>query len=163
MIKKFFITLTVFTVLPFATWWLRHQEKTALRLGRELSDEEMNRAKKIGIKQPEQVRIHLVDRVPTPVPRFIESILQKRGFPAGNAAGMSMRYGIYAKKQFAQSKSLIAHELVHTHQYERFGSLRRFLKTYLLETMLVGYIHSPLEKEANATSEAILNSESSTN
>lgn len=162
MIKKFFITTAVFLLLPFATWWLWYQEKAALRLGRKLSDEEIILAKKIGIEQPEKIRIYLVDRVPTPVPRFIENMLQKRGFPAGNAAGMSMRYGIYVQAKFSHSKSLIAHELVHTHQYERFGSLSKFLRVYLQETMLLGYIHSPLEKEANTTSETILKNESTT-
>jgi len=133
LIKKFFITTAVFLLLPFATWWLWYQEKAALRLGRKLSDEEIILAKKIGIEQPEKIRIYLVDRVPTPVPRFIENMLQKRGFPAGNAAGMSMRYGIYVQA-----------------------------RVYLQETMLLGYIHSPLEKEANTTSETILKNESTT-
>ena len=149
-------------VLPFATWWLWHQERKALRLGRKLNDEEITWAKKIGIEHPEKIRIYLIDQVPTPAPTFIENILQKRGFPAGNAAGMSMRYGIYAKEKYASNKSLIAHELVHTHQYERFGSLSKFLIVYLKEVMLLGYNNSPLEHEANITSEIVLNSETIT-
>ncbi len=162
MIRKFFITtLAIYPVLPFATWWLRHQENIALQHGRKLSDEEIIWAEKIGITHPEKIRIHHLNKVPTPVPDFIEHFLQKRGFPAGNAAGMSMRYGIYIKEKHTNNRAIIAHELVHTHQYERLGGLWAFLKLYLQETMLLGYMHSPLEKEANTISKAVL-TESST-
>ncbi len=145
--------------MPFATWWLKHHEKFALRRGRKLSDEELLWSQKIGIKHADKVRILAINKIPTPLPSFIENFLQHRGFPAGNASGMCMRYGIYAKETNAHSKFLIAHELVHTQQYERLGSIWAFLKAYLQETTLLGYIHSPLEKEANATAEAILNND----
>jgi len=143
-------------MLPLTIWWVRHNEKIALRLGRKLSDEEMNWAMQIGIAHPEKVRILNVARIPTPVPHFIEKLLQRRGYPAGNAAGMCMRYGIYAKETYAHRKSLIAHELVHTHQFERLGGLWHFLNLYLKETMILGYANSPLEKEANCTAESMV-------
>lgn len=143
-------------MLPFVMWWVRHNEKIALRMGRKLSDEELDWANKIGILHPEKVRILNVTRIPSPVPHFIEKLLQSRGYPVGNAAGMCMRYGIYAKEKYAHQKCLIAHELVHTHQFERLGGIWRFLKKYLGETMILGYANSPLEMEANDTAEHIL-------
>lgn len=143
-------------MLPFAMWWVRHHEKIALRLGRPLNDEELQWAQQIGISAPYKVRILNVARIPTPVPNFIENLIQRKGYPAGNAAGMCMRYGIYAKETYAHRKSLIAHELVHTHQFERLGGIWYFLKTYLKETMTLGYVNSPLEKEANTIAEAIV-------
>jgi len=143
-------------MLPFAMWWVRHNEKIALRLGRKLSDEEMIWAKEIGIDHPEKVRILNVTRIPTPVPHFIEKIIERIGFPAVNAVGMCMRYGIYAKEKYATDKSIIAHELVHTQQYERLGGLWHFLKLYLKETMILGYANSPLEIEANCTAESVV-------
>ena len=143
-------------MLPFAIWWVRHNEKIALRLGRKLSDEETLWAQQIGIAHPDKVRILNVTKIPTPVPNFIERLIQRKGYPAGNAAGMCMRYGIYAQEIYAHRKSLIAHELVHTHQFERLGGIWHFLRIYLSETMILGYHNSPLEKEANTTAEAVV-------
>jgi len=143
-------------MLPFAIWWVRHNEKIALRMGRKLCDEELEWAKQIGILHPEKIRILNVATIPTPAPNFIEKLIQRKGYPAGSAAGMCMRYGIYAKETYAHRKSLIAHELVHTHQFERLGGIWHFLKTYLQETMLLGYANSPLEIEANHTAESLV-------
>lgn len=125
-------------------------------MGRKLSDEEMSWAKQIGIAYPEKIRILNVTRIPTPVPNFVENMLQHKGYPAGTAAGMCMRYGIYAKESHADRKSIIAHELVHTHQFERLGGLWHFLYIYLKETMILGYAHSPLEKEANCIADNLV-------
>ncbi|MEZ7956591.1 MAG: hypothetical protein QMC23_06615 [Rubritalea sp.] len=143
-------------MLPLTIWWVRHHEKIALRMGRKLGDEEMIWAIQIGIAHPEKVRILNVSRIPSPVPHFIEKLLQRRGYPTGNTAGMCMRYGIYTKETYAHKKSLIAHELVHTHQFERLGGLWHFLNLYLKETMILGYANSPLEIEANFTAESVL-------
>jgi hypothetical protein len=156
LIRKIFITLAIFIMLPLVIWWVRHNEKIALRLGRALTDEEMSWAKKIGIAHPEKIRILNVTRIPTAVPLYVEKLLQRKGYPAGSAAGMCMRYGIYAKESHAYKKSLIAHELVHTHQFERLGGLWHFLHIYLKETMILGYANSPLEKEANCTADSIV-------
>ncbi len=125
-------------------------------MGRKLNDEELDWAQQIGIAHPEKVRILNVAKIPTPVPNFIENLIQRKGYPAGSAGGMCMRYGIYAKEKYAHDKSLIAHELVHTHQFERLGGLWYFLKLYLQETLILGYANSPLEIEANSTADIIV-------
>lgn len=43
---------------------------------------------------------------------------------------------------------MIAHECVHTGQYERYGSAAGFLRTYLGECLEYGYLATPLEQEA---------------
>lgn len=143
-------------MLPFTMWWVRHNEKIALRMGRKLTGEEWQWADQIGISQPEKIRILSVAKIPTSLPHFIERFLQQRGYPAGTATGMCMRYGIYVKETEAHRKSLIAHEMVHTHQFERHGELWQFLKKYLTETMILGYANSPLEIEANNKAETLL-------
>lgn len=143
-------------MLPFAIWWVRHNEKIALRLGRPLSDDELDWARKLGILHPENVRVLNVTRIPSPVPEFIEKKLQKCGFPVGNAAGMCMRYGIYLAEEYSERQELLAHELVHTHQFERLGGLYSFLRIYLYETMFLGYRNAPLEAEANNKADQVL-------
>lgn len=118
LIRKALITSSIFFMLPFVMVWVRYHEKNALRHGRKLNDSEINWAKKIGITHPQDIRILSLERIPTPIPHFIEKLIQKLEFPAGNASGMCMRYGIYTKQLHANNKSLIAHELVHTHLHQ---------------------------------------------
>ena len=156
LLKKILITIVTFVVTPFAWWWLRYNEKIALRLGRELNDEELAWAEQLQMLHPEKIRVLHVTRIPSPVPQFIENFIQKRGFPVGNAAGMCMRYGIYVVEKYSHSKSLLAHEMVHTHQFERLGGMWYFLREYLYQTMLLGYINAPLEHEANAKAKQVI-------
>jgi hypothetical protein len=45
-------------------------------------------------------------------------------------------------------RRLVAHELAHTMQYERLGSVRAFLRQYLVECLTTGYAGAALELEA---------------
>ena len=127
LLKKFLITILTFIALPFAWWWLRRNEKIALRLGRALNEEELRWAELLEIQHPQKIRVLNVTRMPSPVPQSIENFMQRRGFPVGNAAGMCMRYGIYVVEKYAHRKTLLAHEMVHTHQFERLGGVWLFL------------------------------------
>ena len=156
MIKRFFITILTYIILPFVVWWVRHNEKIALRLGRPLSAEESQWAESLGIIHSEKIRILNVARMPSPLPHWIERFFQKQGYPVGNAAGMCMRYGIYVVEKYADRKSLLAHELVHTHQFERLGGHCAFLHSYLYQCMLHGYSNSQLESEADDKAREVL-------
>ena len=46
---------------------------------------------------------------------------------------------------------MVVHELVHTFQYERLGSVEAFLAQYLQECLTIGYPAAPLEQEAILT------------
>jgi hypothetical protein len=64
--------------------------------------------------------------------------------------GLTFRYGILVRRDAAQDRHLLIHELVHTAQYERLGGIKAFLEKYLLECLTIGYQNAPLEQEANA-------------
>jgi hypothetical protein len=52
-------------------------------------------------------------------------------------------------KNGSHGRGLIAHELAHVMQYERFGGIDVFLKEYIKEVAFPpGYPHGPLEREA---------------
>ena len=78
------------------------------------------------------------------------------GFKTINPVGMCMRYGLYINETYANDKSLLAHELVHTQQYERLGGLLSFLYLYFKETLILGYSNAPLELEADGIAKAVL-------
>ena len=51
---------------------------------------------------------------------------------------------------------MIAHELVHVMQYERFGGIEAFLKDYVKEVAFPpGYPYGPLEREAESIAHSV--------
>jgi len=80
---------------------------------------------------------------------------QKTGLCSPHTAGMALRYGIFVRKDCWSDRHLIAHECVHTAQYEKFGGFRGFLSRYLRECLEIGYPAAPMEQEAIAKSAAI--------
>ena len=56
--------------------------------------------------------------------------------------------GIYIREDLWGDRPLVAHELVHVAQYERYGSVEAFLRAYLEECLMIGYPNGPLEQEA---------------
>lgn len=155
MIKRTFTSLLTLLITPFASWWLYHHEKKILRLGIALTPVQLNWAKQLHISQPEKIRVLVVERMPSPVPYSLEKFMQRHGFPVGNAAGMCMRYGIYLVDKYAHRDCLLAHELVHTHQFQRLGSIHKFLYHYLYQTLLLGYANAPMEAEANTKAKQV--------
>jgi len=65
-------------------------------------------------------------------------------FRTGSPAAIFVRSDCWCERR------LIAHELVHTVQYERLGGIRPFLRQYLTECLTVGYPAAPMEQEAIA-------------
>ncbi|HEX8372839.1 MAG TPA: hypothetical protein VF585_08675, partial [Chthoniobacterales bacterium] len=66
-------------------------------------------------------------------------------------AGLALGYGIFVRSDRESDRFLVAHELVHTAQYERCGSCTAFLRQYLHECLIVGYPAAPMEQEAILT------------
>ena len=62
--------------------------------------------------------------------------------------GLALQYGIFIRSDCWRERTLIAHELVHTAQYERLGGILPFLRKYLFECVTIGYPEAPLEQEA---------------
>jgi hypothetical protein len=60
-------------------------------------------------------------------------------------------YGIFIRADHWRDRALIAHELVHTAQFQRLGGILPFLQTYIFQCATVGYQNAPLELEAVAT------------
>ena len=69
--------------------------------------------------------------------------------------GLTLQYGIFIRSDCWRDRSLVAHELVHTAQYERLGGILPFLRQYLLECVTIGYPEMPMEQEAIARAEGV--------
>lgn len=139
--------------LPTVVNWVTSQEAHILQYGQELTVNQKIDAYLIGIKNIHQVRILEVENMPMPQNTTIQQLGTSIGLLSGRTIGVSYGYGIYIKKGYANSRQLIAHELVHTLQYERIGGIAAFLEQYILECVEVGYPNGSLEIEAHTIAE----------
>jgi len=135
-------------ILPLAVRWAERQELKILREGLPLLELHLSDARTMGVRHPERIRLLVVSSIPFPNNPILRIATRLTGLVSPHTAGMALRYGIFVRNDFAQDRSLIAHECVHTAQYERLGGIDAFLKAYLRECLEVGYPGAPLEQEA---------------
>ena len=135
-------------LLPVATLWVEREERKILRRGIPLSPDGLMDAAKMGVAHPERIRLMVVERIPWLNGPFMK--LLSRAMPAVscNTVGLSLRYGIYIRSRYRDDRHLIAHECVHTGQYERCGNVAGFLRAYFTECLETGYPDAPMEQEA---------------
>ena len=117
------------TLLPLATEWATAQEEMILESGAPLSPQGLLDAKKMGVGYPERIRLLKVASVPMPINPLLRQAAEATNLISPNTGGMAIRYGIFVRQDCWNNRSLIAHECVHTSQYERFGGIGEFLSS----------------------------------
>ncbi len=142
-------------LLPLATQWAAEQERRVLCEGVRLSEIELADAKAIGVRNPERVRLLRVDSVPVPAHPLLRAAAASINFLTAEPRGLALDYGIFIRADHWRDRALIAHELVHTAQFQRLGGILPFLQTYIFQCATVGYPNAPLELEAIATAARI--------
>lgn len=136
-------------LLPLAAAWAAEQERTILQSGVALTESQLADAKQVGVLFPEQVRLLRVAKIPTPNHPMLSAAATATGLISSSTAGMTFHHGIFIRTDCWGQRLLVAHELVHTTQYERLGSFEAFLRPYLLECITPpGYPNGPMEQEA---------------
>ena len=138
-------------LLPLAAKWAAAVEKRILREGVALSEQGLADARALGVREPERVRLLALACAPTPTDLTLKTAAAAIQFLTPATRGLALRYGIFVRNDCWGERQLIAHELVHTAQYERLGGIRPFLRQYLTECLTVGYPAGPMEQEAIAT------------
>lgn len=139
-------------LVSLAAEWATEQEQEILREGVPLSEEEILDARAAGVKEPERVRLLRVDTVPTPTHPLLKAAYDTINLRTPAPRGLALRYGLSIRSDHWRDRSIIAHELAHTAQYERLGGIMPFLRRYLSECMTSGYRTAPMEQEASAVS-----------
>lgn len=134
--------------LPIICAWAKHQEKHAFRHGIPLSITEQADAKRIGILQIDRVRLLRVDQMPALAHPLIKSFARLLRLDATPPIAISLGHAILIQSEHLGQRRIVVHELVHTHQFERLGGFKPFLRAYLTECLTVGYPDAPLEQEA---------------
>ena len=136
-------------LLPRAIAWAEVRSAEVLGKGIVLTPEGLALARAVGVSQPEQTRISLVDRLPLPEdPELREAALQS-GLLGPGMIGITFGYAIYICKGHATNR-LLSHECRHVYQYEAAGSIASYLPLYLEQIVTHGYEHAPFEIDARS-------------
>lgn len=139
-------------LLPLACAWAAEQERIILQSGDALTASQLADARRIGVAQPERVRLLRVVQIPIPVHPALAAAASATNLISPSTEGLTLRYGIFLRTDCWEQRALLVHELVHTSQYERLGGFQGFLRPYLLECITPpGYPYGSMEREAIAT------------
>lgn len=147
-------------LLPFACKWAEKQERLILRDGVALTASQIEDAGRIGVQEPERVRLRVVGEIPMVESKILKAAAEQTGLISPFTIGLTLRYGIFIRADHWGERRLVVHELAHTAQYERLGGFKPFLSAYLDECLTVGYPNGPLEQEAKRWEAEILGSSS---
>lgn len=147
---------TVEQYFPKAVQWATEMEKAILESGQRLLPQNRKDAEAISIRRVGDVRIVVLDRIPLPNDPGLQQLALGTGLITDGTAGMTFGHGVVLKNG-SYDRRLIAHELGHVMQYERFGGIESFLKEYIKEVAFPpGYPNGPLEREADLLAELVV-------
>ena len=155
--RRFLFGAVAWFLAALVTPWAWIHERRIRRLGRELGREELADARSLGVRNPARVRVLPVARTPNPLGPLFRMLTRWTRLACSDPAGLTLRYGIYAVPPSDHDRLLIAHELVHTSQYERVGGLWPFLWRYIYQCLADGYSGAEWEREACRSSAQIRN------
>jgi len=137
------LQLRVEHLLPVLAAENSAREGRALVEGRALDPREQEIARRVGVQNPQKVRVLTVPRMaPIADPELA------RLMPVQLAWGLTTGYGVTVTKAPVPDW-LLAHELVHVAQFERAG-LPAMLRRELIETLVLPRTLIPIEREAMA-------------
>jgi len=134
-------------LLPQAIEWVESRSVEVLSKGQPLTAKGIEVARSVGVRDPEQIRVDLVESLPLPNDQVLRDVALQTGLLGPNMAGVTFGYGIYACKDHISNR-LLAHECRHVFQYESAGSIAAFLPVYLQEIIENGYIDCSFEVDA---------------
>ena len=125
--------------------WNEAVKKAHYSNGRILTKSEQKQAVKLGIKNPNAIRVVVLDKFPEPKEKAVNDPLE---------AARTIGNIIFIKPKHKNNSIVLCHELVHVAQADRLG-VKQFIQRYALEHKVLGYSRSPLENEAFARQEVI--------
>src|SRR5262245_58396041 len=127
------------TLLPLACAWAAEQERAILKSGAALTETQLTDARRVGVARPERVRLLRVPEIPSPYYPVLSAAAEATHLISPFTIGLTLRYGIFIRTECWGRRRLVVHELAHTLQYERLGSIEAFLRQYLQECLTLGY------------------------
>lgn len=132
---------------PAVVRWVEAREAEILRSGQPLDAKMQEVARAVGVREPERVRLALVERIPLPDDPTLRRTAVNLGMLGPETIGLTLGHAIYLRKGYFSTR-LLSHECRHVYQYEQAGSVAMFLATYLQQIATFGYLQAPLELDA---------------
>ena len=111
------------TLLPLACAWAAEQERVILQSGVALTEAQIADARRVGVTRPERVRLLRIPEIPTPRHPALAAAAEATSLISPFTLGLTLRYGIFIRDDHWGQRRLVVHELAHTMQYERIGSI----------------------------------------
>jgi hypothetical protein len=134
-------------LLPRAVAWAEARYKDAAIHGRPLNRDESALAQAVGVVHPELIRVLVADSLPVPDDPELAAAALETGLLGPGMVGLTLGYSVLVCRDH-ESTQLLSHEFRHVHQYERSGSIARFLPIYLGQILEFGYFSAPFEVDA---------------
>lgn len=141
------ITSNISLILPLAIEWAHEKSREIEVNGVALTKAGTDVALRIGVSNPEKVRILEVTHIPKPDNPILNEAAIRMGLLGSNMIGLTLGYSIYICSGNLTNR-VLSHELRHVHQYETHQSIDSFLIEYLTQIFSYGYTNSPLEIDA---------------
>ncbi len=113
--------------------WATTQEAIILRHGAPLQPSQIQDAERVGVQQPERVRILVVDRIPLPDDEELAEAARRAQIVTDASRVVTLGHGILIRADYWQNRELLIHSLVHVAQCERSGDLKTYVEEYLFD------------------------------
>jgi hypothetical protein len=135
---------------PRVVAWAEKLSAQGRAKGSALTPAQQRIARASGVREPGQVRILVVDRIPLPDEPELRAAALQVGLSQSTALGMTLGYAVVAVRGYEDNVRLLSHELRHVAQYEACGGIAPFLTMHLADLAAFGYEDSPFEVDARA-------------
>lgn len=136
-------------LMPHAVQWAEATAEYAAMSGRPLEAAEQALARRVGVVQPDKIRLLVVDQMPYPEHPLLQVAAMATDFLGPQSLGLTLGHTVVVRRGH-ESTRLYSHEFRHVHQYEQAGSIAAFLPVYLEQLVEDGYADAPLEQDARA-------------
>jgi hypothetical protein len=134
-------------LIPKAIAWAEERASEILEAGKPLTKPDLALARRVGVANPENIRVSFVSQLPLPTDPLLRQAALKTGLLGPNMIGLTLDHGIYMCTGH-ESPSLLLHECRHVQQYEQAGSIAAYLPEYLQQIVQFGYANAPYEIDA---------------
>src|ERR1035437_1646850 len=112
-------------LLPLAGTWAAQQERAILQTGVALTESQLADARRVGVIQPERVRLLQVAQIPTPTHPTLATAAAATRLISPNTTGLTIRYGIFIRADCWGQRPLVVPPCGHLHPPRRHSGLAR--------------------------------------
>jgi hypothetical protein len=128
--------------------WAQQTGLAALSFGLPLTPRGRSLARSVGVLHPECIRVCPVDQLP--IPRVAELRRSVHECGLNDSYAIAIGYCVFILNQWAENPLLLSQQFRFVHQYEKAGTVERFLRAYLAELAEFGVSNAPMDADAQA-------------